>query len=87
MPPFRVRLSTGYEQQIASWKGEIPDDVIRTLNLRLLDILEHQSAFAELRAIPGGHLLSIDVEPFAFVVFATHRDETFFVHTAKYSRD
>ena len=47
-------------------------------------ISQHLLNFEQFRV---GHLLSIDVEPFAFVVFATHRDETFFFHTAKYSRD
>ena len=87
MPPYRVRLSPECERQIASWKGEVPDSIIRDLMFRLVDDLEHQSAFSKLRAIPGGHLIAVDIEPFEFVVFVTHRDETFFVHHAVYTRD
>jgi hypothetical protein len=86
LPPYRIRLSPEYEQQLESWKDIIPDEVVRTLNFRLVDILEHQSAFPKLRSIDGGHLLVVVVEPFAFMVFVTHRDETFYVHQAEFTR-
>lgn len=85
MPPYRVKLTPEFEKLLDSW-ADVPPSVVRTLCYSLVDILEHQSAFAELRSVPGGHLLNVDVEPFAFMVFVTHRDEIFRVHHAVYEQ-
>ena len=90
MPPYRVKRTPEFANLLDSWTN-VPPSVVRALcnslvDISLVDILEHQSAFAELRSVPGGHLLNIDVEPFASMVFVTHRDKNFRVHHAVYER-
>ena len=85
MPPYRVKLTPAYEQSRASWKGEVEVAAIRSLNEKVLDILEHKFPFQRMRPVSEGHVLSIDVDQYTFLLFVTYRDETFYLHEAVYN--